>query len=113
MRRLVILFLVLALAAGAALLAGCGKKEEGASSSGNGEAEEYKQVNRSSTESTACAANRKTIAAAAKSYQAMEGKAPTSVQQLVPQFLQSVPSCPSGGVYTLSGTTVTCSVHGN
>jgi hypothetical protein len=43
----------------------------------------------------------------------MEGKAPTSIQQLVPGYLESVPACPSGGTYTLSGDRVTCSVHGS
>jgi hypothetical protein len=64
-------------------------------------------------ESAACAANRKMISTSSQSYFAMEGVYPSSIQQLVPEYLQSVPSCPSGGTYMLQGKTVTCSVHGS
>jgi len=64
-------------------------------------------------EAAACAANRRAISSAVQQYQAVKGQAPTSVQQLVPEFLQSVPACPSGGTYNLSGNRVICSVHGS
>lgn len=64
-------------------------------------------------ETAACAANRRAITAAVQQYKAMEGRAPTSIQQLVPGYLESVPTCSSGGTYTLSGDRVTCSVHGS
>lgn len=61
----------------------------------------------------ACAANRRTIASCLQQYAAMEGKEATSIQQLVPKYLQSVPSCPSGGTYSLQGNAVSCSIHGS
>lgn len=64
-------------------------------------------------EVAACAANRRAISSAAQQYQAVKGQAPSSIQQLVPEFLPSIPACPSGGTYTLSGTRVVCSVHGS
>jgi hypothetical protein len=53
------------------------------------------------------------ISMSAQSYFAMEGSYPGSIQKLVPGFLQSVPTCPSGGTYTLQGSSVSCSVHGS
>jgi hypothetical protein len=111
MRRWLVLSLVLMLIIGAILLAGCGNGAESILS--DEDAEVFEEGVIPAADSTACAANRRTISSAAKSYQAMEGKAPSSIQQLVPGYLQSVPTCPSGGIYTLKGTTVTCSIHGS
>jgi hypothetical protein len=63
-------------------------------------------------EAAACAANRNMISSAAQQYYAMEGVYPSSIQALVPGYLASLPTCPAGGRYTLQGSTVTCSVHG-
>jgi len=110
MKRILVLFLLLMVLA--AIFAGCG---------GNGDAVDSSNDSGSGTsdggpvgqaESAACAANRATISSAARQYQAMEGAYASSLQQLVPGYLQSVPVCPSGGTYTLQGSTVTCSVHG-
>ncbi len=107
MRRFMIILVALSL--GALLVAGCGgggetaAPEENATTSG--------PIGQS--EATACAANRNAISRAVQQYQGMEGVPPSSIQQLVPGYLQSVPACPSGGTYTLRGTTVTCSVHGS
>jgi hypothetical protein len=112
MKRWLVLFLSLILATLALLQVGCGNSEnstsqdnvsdQGSSGGAVGQAE-----------SAACAANRRTIASAVQQYKAIEGKSPTSIQQLVPKYLQKVPTCPSGGTYSLSGGTVTCSVHGS
>ena len=117
MRRFWILsvFLV-ALLVTAALMAGCGGEgttpgenggeiTEGSGGSGGGPV--------SQAEAASCAANRKMISSAAQQYYAMEGTYPTSIQTLVPDFLMTLPACPSGGRYTLQGSSVTCSVHGS
>ncbi|MDI6873974.1 hypothetical protein [Candidatus Solincola sp.] len=96
----------------ALVLAGCGGENKTAVDAGTGgPSSENSPVGQA--ESAACAANRRAISSAAQQYQAMEGRVPTSIQQLVPKYLQSVPACPSGGTYTLSGTRVVCSVHGS
>jgi hypothetical protein len=64
-------------------------------------------------DSAACAANRKMIESCLQQYQAIEGKPATSLQQLVPEYLQDIPTCPGGGTYSISGNTVTCSKHGS
>ena len=63
--------------------------------------------------SAACSANRKMIESAIQAYYGLEGVYPTSLQQLVPEYLESVPVCPEGGTYTISGTKVICSIHGS
>jgi len=110
MRKVFILVLLALLLA--VVMAGCGgesaQPSQGGQASGGSGGGPAGQA-----ETAACAANRRAIAAAAQQYKAMEGKAPTSIQQLVPGYLESVPACPSGGTYTLSGDRVTCSVHGS
>jgi len=64
-------------------------------------------------DSAACAANRRTMESSLQQYSVLEGKSATSLQQLVPKYLQSVPSCPSGGTYSLQGSRVSCSIHGS
>lgn len=105
MRSALVLSLIMVLAAGAILLAGCGGSESTPTTAYEGAKE--------SAEVATCAANRRSISSVAQQYNAMEGKYPSSIQQLVPKYLQSVPTCPSGGKYTLQGSTVTCSVHGS
>ena len=107
MKRWPILFISLLIIA--VIAAGCGGSDGAASSGDSGTG--GGPVGQA--EATSCAANRQAITSAARSYDAMEGKPPTSIQALVPGYLQSVPSCPSGGRYTLQGSSVTCSVHGN
>jgi hypothetical protein len=112
MRRWLVLFLISILTAGAVLLVGCGGGS-GTTSSDNGNSQNSAAGAVSQAEAAACAVNRRTIYTAVQQYNAFENKNATSIQQLVPKYLQSVPTCPSGGTYTLSGTTVTCSVHGS
>ncbi|RJP26126.1 MAG: hypothetical protein C4536_16195 [Actinobacteria bacterium] len=107
MKRLFVLSLLLILLV--VVFVGCGGGAD-ATSPSDGESGGGGPVGQA--EAATCAANRKTIAAAAQQYYGMEGTYPTSIQQLVPGYLQSVPACPSGGTYTLQGSTVTCSVHG-
>lgn len=96
----------------AAFLAGCGGESTapGEGDGGNGGSSGGPV---SQAEATACAANRKTISSAVQQYYNFEGTYPTSIQVLVPDYLMSVPVCPSGGRYTLQGSSVTCSVHGS
>jgi hypothetical protein len=109
MRRwLVFLILLLTLAV---LLTGCGGNENATTDQNNGGTSSEGPVGQA--EATACAANRRAISSAAQQYFAVEGAYPSSIQQLVPDYLTSVPTCPSGGTYTLQGKTVTCSVHGS
>lgn len=64
-------------------------------------------------EETACKANLRTINGAISQYYAVEGTYPTQ-GNLVPNYLQTWPTCPSGGTYTIPGTppVATCSGHG-
>ncbi len=112
MRRWLVLFLILTLTAGTVLLLGCGGSGNSTSSDG-GDSQNSSQGPIGQAESAACAANRRSISSSVQQYNVMENKNATSIQQLVPKYLQSVPTCPSGGTYTLSGSTVTCSVHGS
>ena len=109
MRRWLIFSLLLVVLL--ALLAGCGGS--GDSASGVGESGEGRGGAVGQAEAASCAANLRTIMGAVQQYQATEGTYPRSIQELVPEYLMSVPTCPSGGKYTLSGSTVTCSVHGS
>jgi hypothetical protein len=93
----------------AVIAAGCGGSD-GAATGGDPGTGQGGPVGQA--ESAACAANRNMITSALRQYDAIEGSTPTSIQALVPDYLQSVPSCPSGGRYTVKGNTVTCSVHG-
>lgn len=86
-------------------LPGCGGSEKGEEAAPQAGPIEGSQA-------AGCAANRRAIESALQAYQAANGKPPSSLQQLVPQYLQKLPSCPAGGSYQLSGTTVSCSVHG-
>lgn len=109
-KKRVAIAMAVALLVLAILAAGCGGESETAGNTGVHPAENTPP---GQAESAACAANRRTISAAVQQYQAMEGRPPTSILQLVPGYLQSVPTCPSGGTYTLSGNRVACSVHGS
>ncbi len=111
MRKAAILIMLALLVA--LFVSGCGGEAsapegEGGTSGGTGITGPVGQA-----ETAACAANRRVITSAVQQYKSMEGKAPTSIQQLVPEYLDSVPTCPSGGTYTLSGDRVICSVHGS
>jgi len=108
MRRWLIFSVLLAFLA--VLVAGCGIGGGDTSGEG-GEVSQEGPVGQA--EATACAANRKVISTAAQSYFAIKGSYPSSIQQLAPEYLQSVPTCPSGGSYTLQGKSVSCSVHGS
>ncbi|MEW6554479.1 MAG: hypothetical protein AB1384_09355 [Actinomycetota bacterium] len=111
MKRWPILVVSLTAVAVLALLAaGCGGSDNAATGgdSGTGQGGPVGQA-----ESAACAANRKMISSALQQYENLEGSPARSIQALVPGYLQSVPSCPSGGTYTLQGNKVSCSVHGS
>jgi hypothetical protein len=106
MKRWLALSLLLVLLA--ALAAGC------TSESDSTEPTQPREGVVGEADQAACAANRRAIEAAVQQYYALEGEYPTSIQQLVPEYLQSVPSCPGGGTYTLtSDHKVICSLHGS
>jgi len=110
MRRWSILIVsLIVIAVVAVIAAGCGGSD-GAATNGGSETGSGGPVGQA--EASACAANRRMISSALQQYENIEGTAARSIQALVPGYLQSVPSCPSGGTYTLQGSSVTCSVHG-
>ena len=92
-------------------VAGCGKSSK-TRETGNAEVTPGGGAVESS-KAAACAATRKLIESALQSYRFAQGEYPSSLLQLVPQFLQKIPTCPSGGTYDFSGGSVTCSVHGS
>jgi hypothetical protein len=108
-KRWSLLTLIVFLAVVTILASGCGGGGDAASS---GEAPASSGGPVGQADVAACKANRSIIATASDHYYAMEGAYPRSVQDLVPGYLQSVPTCPSGGSYVLQGNTVTCTVHG-
>ena len=60
-----------------------------------------------------CAMNLDSIATACKKYAAEKGGFPTNLSALVPTYLDTIPTCPSGGTYTLGtpeGDPPTCSI---
>jgi competence protein ComGC len=70
---------------------------------------------KSSQEKT-CFSNERMIEGAAQTSIAdHDGVSPTSLAELVPDYLQAVPRCPAGGNYSFDtgDGTVTCSVHGH
>jgi hypothetical protein len=87
------------------IVAGCGSSAEQLTNPTEGPV--------AKADSAACAANRRTMESSLQQYSVLEGKSATSLQQLVPKYLQSVPSCPSGGTYSLQGSRVSCSIHGS
>lgn len=62
---------------------------------------------------SACKANLRTLMGSIAQYAAENGKNPDSLDQLVPDYLKSLPRCPAGGNYTYDKTkgTVTCSIQ--
>ncbi len=94
------------------LSAGCGGKGAAPGEGGETEGEASTGGPVSQADAAACAANRRAISAAVQQHKAMEGSLPSTLQQLVTKYLGSIPTCPSGGSYSLSGERVTCSVHG-
>jgi hypothetical protein len=105
MRRWLIMALLLVLLV--ALVAGCTSESDSA------EPTQPRGGPVGQADEAACAANRKLIESAVQQYYGLEGVYPTSIQQLVPEYLEKVPSCPGGGTYTLTGTKVICSIHGS
>jgi len=60
-----------------------------------------------------CAMNLDALSIACKEFASEEGGFPRTMEQLVPTYLDEVPSCPSGGTYTLGtpeGDPPTCSI---
>jgi Tfp pilus assembly protein PilE len=63
-----------------------------------------------------CAMNLDSIAIACKRQASEQGGFPKSLAELVPTYFESIPTCPSGGSYTLGtpeGDPPTCSVPGH
>jgi Tfp pilus assembly protein PilE len=63
-----------------------------------------------------CAMNLDSIATACKHFASEKGGFPKNLSELVPAYLESVPTCPSGGAYTLGtpeGDPPTCSIPGH
>lgn len=111
--KILLLVVVVLVAAAAVALAGCGTKagptsqlstpsSAAAGTEQNVNVQQMPQV-ATGVQQTANDAVRKTnlraIDTAIQSYNAMNGSWPTAIQQLVPQFLMSVPNDPGGGTY--------------
>jgi uncharacterized protein YceK len=105
MKRAILLMLCFVLVSIMLTVAGCGSSAEQLTNPTEGPVAQ--------ADSAACAANRRTIESALQQYSAFEGKKATSIQQLVPKYVQSMPVCPAGGTYSIQGSTVTCSIHGS
>ncbi len=95
----IVLIAVLTLALCALALAGCGgSNEESNESSGTGGTSNgtSDKGGGNSADIAACQANLRTIDSAMAQYKAANGKNPTSIQALVPDYLRSVPKNPWG-----------------
>ena len=60
-----------------------------------------------------CAIQLDAISIACKKYASEQGGFPETIEKLAPDYLDEVPSCPSGGIYTLGtpeGDPPTCSI---
>jgi competence protein ComGC len=71
---------------------------------------------RDNAQERTCFSNQRNIEAAAQTYGAENnGEFPETIGALVPEYLKSVPVCPSDGTYTWdpADASVTCSVHGH
>lgn len=71
--------------------------------------------NRQKKQTAACAMNLERLSAACRRYAEEKGASPAEFGRLVPTYLETVPSCPAGGVYS-PGTPdpglPVCSLHG-
>jgi hypothetical protein len=61
-----------------------------------------------------CAIHQYDIQAAAADYESYEGRAPSTIADLIPGYLPERPSCPDGGsyLYDFENAWLECSVHG-
>jgi hypothetical protein len=93
------------------VLAGCGGNNEESSdngtSSGNTGTTGIPQGD--AAQLAACQGNLRMIDAAARVYEASNGKTAPNIQALVPSFLPKVPTEPMGGTYSLRGGKAVCS----
>ena len=72
--------------------------------------------NRQKAQAARCALNLEALAGACKKYASEKGGYPSAPSNLVPDYLESVPACPAGGVYSLGtaeGDPPACSIPGH
>ncbi len=72
--------------------------------------------NQQKKHAAACAMNLDAISSACKKRAAEEGGFPKSLAELVPTYLDAIPSCPDGGTYqmgTPEGDPPSCSIPGH
>lgn len=72
--------------------------------------------NQQKQRAAACAMNLDSIAIACKKFATDQGGFPKTFSELVPAQLESIPACPSGGIYLLGtpeGDPPTCSIPGH
>ena len=72
--------------------------------------------NRQRRRAAECAMNLDAIEIACKKYAADKGGYPPSLADLVPEYLGTLPACPSGGTYAIGtpdGMPSTCSIPGH
>ncbi len=98
---IVLIFMILVLSF--FVFAGCGgEKKSGEKTTGGvteGELPEALKNIKGKSESAAREANLNAINSAIQTYFMENGQYPSSIEQLVPRYLQSIPIDPAGGVY--------------
>lgn len=98
------IFLILVMALGLfIILAGCGGQRKPVEKTAEGEIEselpEALKTIKGKSESAAREANLDAINSAIQSYFMENGQYPSSIEQLVPRYLQTIPLDPAGGTY--------------
>jgi len=70
---------------------------------------------KTNAEKKSCWANERVIEGSALIYQADKQALPTSIEALIPEYIDEVPECPADGRYDYDPTTgkADCSVHGH
>ena len=93
MKKFTVLSIMFILCIMLAALAGCGADKA--------EQQRIDNLNRG-----ACQDNLRTMDGAIMTYSAATGGGyPRSIDQMVPQYIKAAPTCPAGGIYSLTSTT--------
>jgi len=111
-RRTSLLLILLLLASTAVCLTGCGNGGESSSSTNEGDigienktlldTPEVVETAKEGASNAARQANLQMLDSAIQAYYMSEGVYPTTVQQLVPNYMRSVPTDPAGGTYYIA-----------
>ena len=72
--------------------------------------------NRQKAQAARCALNLDALAGACRKFASEKGGYPSALSDLIPDYLESIPTCPAGGAYSLGapeGVPPACSVPGH